>query len=258
MVGRVMDRCVFWALPGWVKAYRPRFPLHSFFYRGMEVWYVPGAPEGPTVLFCHGNSGNLRFPRARGERFLALHQAGAHLWAFDYRGYGLSEGTPSEGRVYEDAWAVHGLARHYHPEGRPFVLFGRSLGGAVATYLAAEVQQPNLLILESTFTSVPDVCACYTHRWLAGWMGCQFDSARRVASLSCPLRMLHGTADKVVPYRLGRQLFDCYPGPDKELVTVPGAGHNDLMEVSGPLYVEKLRSWLGCPGSPGAGEKYLQ
>ena len=98
MLGRFLDRSVFWALPGWVKAYRPRIPLHSFFFRGMEVWYVPGAPDGPTVLFCHGNSGNLRFPKARGERFFALHEAGAHLWAFDYRGYGLSSGKPSESK----------------------------------------------------------------------------------------------------------------------------------------------------------------
>lgn len=244
MLGRFMDRCVFWALPGWVKAYRPQIPLHSFFYRGMEVWYVPGAPDGPTVVFCHGNSGNLRFPKARGERFRALHEAGAHLWAFDYRGFGLSAGKPSERSVYEDAEAVHGLARHYHPEGMPFVLFGRSLGGAVATYLATEIQEPDLLILESTFTSVTDVCTGYTHRVFAGLMSYRFDSATRIPRLKCPLRMLHGTTDQVVPYRLGQRLFELYPGPDKEFITVPGAGHNDLPERAGPAYREVLERWL--------------
>ena len=239
-----MDRCVFWALPGWVKAYRPEIPLHSFFYRGMEVWYVPGAPDGPTVLFCHGNSGNLRFPKARGERFKALHQAGAHLWAFDYRGYGLSGGKTTERSVYEDAEAVHGLARHYHPDGLPFVLFGRSLGGAVATYLASVVQQPDLLILESTFTSVNDVASCYTNRMLAGLMSYKFDSASRVSGLRCPLRMLHGTTDHVVPYKLGRKLFEAYPVADKELITVEGAGHNDLSEIAGPAYQAALRRWF--------------
>lgn len=239
-----MDRCVFWALPGWVKAYRPEIPLHSFFYRGVEVWYVPGAPDGPTVLFCHGNSGNLRFPKARGERFKALHQAGAHLWAFDYRGYGLSGGHTTERSVYEDAEAVHGLARHYHPDGLPFVLFGRSLGGAVATYLASEVQQPDLLILESTFTSVTDVASGYTNRMLAGLMSYRFDSASRVRNLRCPLRMLHGTADQVVPYKLGKKLFEAYPMANKELIPVDGAGHNDLHEKAGLLYQASLRRWL--------------
>lgn len=240
-----MDRCVFWALPGWVKAYRPAFPLHSFFYRGMEVWYIPGQPDGPTVMFCHGNSGNLRFPRARGERFRVLHQTGAHLWAFDYRGYGLSGGKPSERSVFEDAEAVHGLARHYHPEGQPFVLFGRSLGGAVATYLATEVQQPDLMILESTFTSVADVCASYTNRPLAGLMSYSFDSASRMPRLRCPLRMLHGTSDQVVPYRLGLQLYGLYTGKDKEFLSVAGAGHNDLQEKAGPAYAHTMSRWLG-------------
>lgn len=251
MLGRFLDRSVFWALPGWVKAYHPDLPLHSFFYRGMEVWYVPGAPDGPTVLFCHGNSGNLRFPKARGARFRALHQAGAHLWAFDYRGYGLSSGQPSEAFFYQDAEAVHELARRYHPEGRPFVLFGRSLGGAVAMYLATEVQQPDLLILESTFTSAPDVCAGYTHRLLANLMTYRFDSAARMPRLEAPLRMLHGTADQVVPYGLGRQLFDLCP-TEKELFTVPGAGHNDLQEVAGAGYEATLGRWLSTGScSPG-------
>jgi pimeloyl-ACP methyl ester carboxylesterase len=217
----------------------------------MEVWYVPGTPDGPTVLFCHGNSGNLRFPKARGDRFRALHEAGAHLWAFDYRGFGLSSGKPSEQSVYEDAEAVHGLARHYHPQGTPFVLFGRSLGGAVATYLATEIEEPDLLILESTFTSVADVCTSYTHRLLASLMSYRFDSASRMPQLRAPLRMLHGTADQVVPYRLGQSLFELYSGADKEFVTVAGAGHNDLPVKAGPAYPQTLARWLSPARGPG-------
>lgn len=244
MLGSLLDRSVFWAAPGWIQGYRPRLPLHSFAYRGMEVWYVPGADDGPTVLFCHGNSGNLRFPRARGERFRTLHEAGAHLWAFDYRGFGCSSGRPSESSVYEDARAVHELARRYHPEGRPMVLFGRSLGGAVATYLATEVEQPELLILESTFTSVGDVASGYAHRWFSDRMSYRFDSASRLANLNAPLRMIHGTSDRVVPYRLGRELYGLYRGPDREFITVPGAGHNDLAARAGPAYALTLRRWL--------------
>ncbi len=245
MLGRFLDRSVFWAAPGWLRGYRLDFPLHSFFYRGVEVWYVPGADDGPTVMFCHGNSGNLRFPAARGERFRALHQAGAHLWAFDYRGFGRSPGQCSEQAVYEDAVAVHGLARRYHPEGRPFILFGRSLGGAVATYLATEVEPPDMLILESTFTSVADVATGYSHRWFADQISYRFDSAARFPRLKAPLRMIHGNADRVVPYRLGRELYRLYNGESREFITVPGAGHNDLPKLAGPAYALTLRRWLG-------------
>lgn len=247
MVGRLLDRCVFWALPGWIRAYSPELSVHSFEYRGMEVWYIPGRPDGPTVLFCHGNSGNLRFPSERGARLRALHQAGAHVWAFDYRGYGKSPGRPSESSFYRDAESVHGLARHFHPEGQRFVLFGRSLGGAVATYLATEVQTPDLLILESTFTNVPDVCTSYTWRSMGELMSYRFDSAARIHGLRSPLRMIHGTADKIVPFRLGRQLYESCATP-KEMLTVHGAGHNDVMAKAGMSYQTTLNRWLAPAG----------
>lgn len=242
-VGRLLDRCVFWALPGWMRAYSAPPGTHSFSYRGMEVWYLPGRPDGPTVLFCHGNSGNLRFPAQRGERLRALVRAGAHVWAFDYRGYGQSKGRPSEISLYNDAESVHALARYYHPEGQRFILFGRSLGGAVATYLATEVQSPDLLILESTFTNVSDVCASYTWPALSVLMSYRFDSISRICRLRAPLRMIHGTADRIVPFRLGRQLFDGCPTP-KELLTVEGAGHNDVMAKAGAAYQRNLDRWL--------------
>ena len=244
-LGRFLDRCVFWALPGWMRAYSALPETHSFSYRGMEVWYIPGRPDGPTVLFCHGNSGNLRFPAQRGERLAALVRAGAHVWAFDYRGYGRSAGRPSEISFYDDAETVHELARHYHPEGQRFVLFGRSLGGAVATYLATEVQSPDLLILESTFTNISDVCTSYTWRSLSELMSYRFDSASRICRLRAPLRMIHGTADRIVPFRLGRQLFDSCSSP-KELMTVEGAGHNNVMAKAGAAYQRNLNRWLAA------------
>lgn len=244
MLGRLTDRSVFWALPGWVSAYSLPIPHHSFRYRGMEVWYIPGADDGPTVLYCHGNSGNLRFPKARRDRFLALQQTGAHLWVFDYRGYGRSAGRPTESNVFEDALAVHGLARRFHPQGRPFVLFGRSLGGAVAIYLAAEVQEPDMLLLESTFSSAADVCEGYTSRYLANQMTYRFDSASRLPRVKCPVRMIHGTNDWVVPYHLGRRLYE-EAHSNKEFITIEGAGHNDLQQKAEGRYEKTLARWLG-------------
>lgn len=210
---------------------------------GVEVWYVPGQPEGPTVLFCHGNAGNLRFPTARRDRFLALNQAGANLWAFDYSGYGYSEGSPSEQQAYADARAVHELARYYHDANRPFVLYGRSLGGAVATYLATQVQTPDALMLESTFSSAPDVCASWSHRWVADLMTYRFDSLSRIGSLQCPLYAIHGDADRVVDHDLGARLFEACP-LGREFATIAGAGHNNLQYAAAGRYEEILARWL--------------
>ena len=244
VVGKLLDRLCFWNVPGFIKSYELPVPHETFLHNGIEVWHVPGHEDGPTVLFCHGNAGNLRFPNVRRDRFLALHECGVNLWAFDYRGYGRSEGTPTENGVYEDAVAVHQLARESHQEGRPFVLFGRSLGGAVATYLATEIQSPDLLILESTFTCVSDVVSWWSSPKVAALMNNRFDSGSRFANLTCPVRFIHGTKDGVVPYELGRKLYDGYRG-EKEFVTVMGAGHNNLQRRAEGLYEETLYRWLG-------------
>lgn len=242
-VGRILDRGCFWALPGWVRSYRFPVPLEIFFVSNLEIWFIPGKGDGPTVLFCHGNSGNLRFPPARRNRLMAIHETGADLWVFDYRGYGRSAGSVSEAGLYEDARIVHSAARAAHRPERPFLIFGRSLGGAVATYLATEVQTPDCLILESTFTSAPEVCAGWVGPRLADCMTYRFDSLSRIERLSCPLRMIHGGWDRVVPHRLGRKLYERFSGP-KEFVTVAKAGHNNLQQVAGGLYEKVLDRWI--------------
>lgn len=243
LLGPVLDRLTFWNMPSFVKTYELPVPHTSIHHQGIEIWYIPGREKGPTVVFCHGNAGNLRFPKVRRDRFLAIHQTGANLWAFDYRGYGYSQGTPSEKACYEDAAAVHQMARQAHHPGSPFILFGRSLGGAVATYLATEVQCPDLLILESTFTSAPAVVASWSHPSIAGFMNNRFDSLKRFSDLQCPLRMIHGTKDFIVPYKLGRRLYQSC-GREKEFVSVVGAGHNNLQAWSKGLYEETLYRWL--------------
>ena len=243
-LGPMLDRMSFWNIPSFIKSYELPVPHESFLHEGLEIWRVPGKVDAPTVLFCHGNAGHLRFPNARRNRLLALHGAGVNLWAFDYRGYGRSQAlTPTETRVYEDARAVHSLVRSLHDPEKPLALFGRSLGGAVATYLATEVETPDLLILESTFTSAPDVCASWTNESMAKLMTYKFHSLERIPQLRCPLFMVHGTEDRVVSYRLGRQLFEACPSA-REFVSVAGAGHNNLQAVAKGLYEETLARWL--------------
>lgn len=248
-LGRILDRLAFWNLPHPITSYRFWLEHQNYSVGNLEVWRVPSVAEKATVLFCHGNAGNLRFPLARGERLAALHHAGAALWCFDYRGYGKSAGCPSERGVYEDAEAVYRFVRtHAHPE-IPFILMGRSLGGAVATYLAAEVRRPDLLILESTFTSAPDVCAQWTGRKVANLMSYRFPSSERIGGVGCPVCFIHGTTDRVVPYRLGRKLYSLSPSAC-EFMTVEGAGHNNLHRVAGSKYKETLSRWLQLPESP--------
>ena len=243
MIGPLLDRFCFWNLPSFFKSYELPAPHEVIREGGLEIWYVPGKPDGPTVLFCHGNAGNLRFPNARRDRLMAIHQTGANLWAFDYRGFGRSQGRPSESGVYEDALLVHGLARERHRAGNPFILYGRSLGGAVATYLATELEPPDRLVLESTFTSAVDVCAGWVGQDLAQTMSYRFNSSKRIEHLKCPLYMMHGRSDRVVRYALGRKLYERYKGP-KEFVSVVGAGHNNLQKAARGLYEETLQRWL--------------
>lgn len=248
-LGQMFDRMTFWNMPSFVKSYELGVYHLTMIIEGVEVWYIPGRSDGPTVLFCHGNAGNLRFPNVRRDRLMAIHETGAHLWAFDYSGYGASEGTPSEESVYANARTVHRLAHRYHnPESR-FVLFGRSLGGAVATYLATEVEKPDLLILESTFTSVADVAASWSHPRVAGAMTYEFNSAERMARLRCPLKMIHGTADRIVPYSLGEKLYECCP-THKEWLSVAGAGHNNVQQKAAGGYETALHSWLNPDKEP--------
>ena len=136
------------------------------------------------------------------------------------------------------------MARDHHDESRPFVLFGRSLGGAVATYLATEVQCPDSLILESTFTCVRDVVGARTGPRLAETMSYRFDSLERIPRLECPLYMIHGTHDRLVPYVLGKRLWEACP-VGREFISVWKAGHNDLQQTAGGLYEETLARWLG-------------
>lgn len=243
-VAPLLDRLVFWNIPGWMKADDSAVPYRALTHDGLEIWHLPGRPDGPTVLFCHGNSGHLRFPRARMERLIALNQTGANLWAFDYRGYGKSVScVPTEARVYQDATTVYALAQEHHSPENDFVIYGRSLGGAVATHLALELGQPDKLILESTFTSAPDVCARYAGRKIAERMNYRFDNRSRVSKLSCPIYMVHGTYDLVVPYRMGRELWRTL-SDGREFLTVPRAGHNNLQQIGGDLYLDALHRWL--------------
>lgn len=206
--------------------------LHAFFLP------APGATR--ALLFLHGNAGNAshRLPNAA-----LLARLGTHVLLPDYRGYGLSEGTPSEAGVYADARA--GLAHLLGPRGIAedrTVVFGRSLGGAVAVDLARDRNLAGV-ILESTFTSAADVARGTIAGPLAPLLRDVLASDAKISRLRAPLLFFHGDRDEIVDYRLGRALFEAAPGP-KAFETIRGAGHNDTIEVGGRPYFERIRRFL--------------
>ena len=210
----------------------------------VHAYWLPAPGATRALLFLHGNAGNAshRLPNAD-----ALRRLGTHVLLADYRGYGKSEGSPSEVGVYADARAAlaHVTGARGVPEAR-VVLFGRSLGGAVAVELA---QGRGLagVVLESTFTSLADMAGAL--KPLAFLVGRPVDSAARIGAVRAPLLFFHGDADRIVPWALGRRLFELAPEP-KAFETLRGAGHNDTVEVGGRAYLERIGRFLDGAAPP--------
>ena len=187
------------------------------------AWHVPPREQQPVVIYFHGNGASLRW---RVDRFRALIADGSGLVALSYRGYGGSSGRPTEAGLINDALAAYDFARgRYQPQ--RIVLWGESLGSAVAVALAAE-HPVGHVILQSPFTSALDIA---THRYwfvpVRMLMKDQFRSDLRIGKITAPVLVLHGDRDTVVPIRLGERLFDMINAP-KRFVRFPGIGHNDL------------------------------
>ncbi len=206
----------------------------------LHAFFLPAQGASRALLFLHGNAGNAshRLPNAA-----ELVRLGVHVLLLDYRGYGLSEGSPTEDGVYADARA--GLAYLVEVRGIPqerIVLFGRSLGGAVAVDLARGRTLAGV-ILESTFSSGADVA-----RQLIGPLGPivargRFESSKKIVELRSPLLFFHGDRDEVIDFELGRRLFEEAPEP-KTFEVIPGAGHNDTTQVGGRPYFARIASFL--------------
>jgi fermentation-respiration switch protein FrsA (DUF1100 family) len=191
----------------------------------LHGWYVPHEQARATVLYCHGNGGNVA---CWADAARTLHdRVGASVMLFDYRGYGRSEGKPSEPGVLADARAARAwLAQREGIAENQIVLMGRSLGGAVAVDLAA-ADGARALVLESTFTSIPDVAqTMFPLLPVHLLMQTQFNSAKKIANYHGPLLQSHGTADRLIPYSIGARLFHAANEP-KLIFTIPGGDHND-------------------------------
>jgi len=208
----------------------------------LHGWYVPREKPCAVILFCHGNAGNISH-RADLLRILNR-RLGATVLIFDYRGYGRSQGKPSEPGVYADARAARAwLAEHAGVAETDIVLLGESLGGAVAVDLAA-ADGARALVLQSTFTSAPDVAArafpWLPVRWL---MHTRLDSLGKIARYRGPLLQSHGDADTIIPFQFGQRLYEAATAASepKRFIPLPGADHNDPLP---PFYFEALEKFL--------------
>ena len=207
----------------------------------LHAWYVPAEGEAiGAALFCHGNAGNISH---RVDTIRVLHELGLNVLIFDYRGYGRSEGRPTEKGVYLDAEA----AWRYLTEqlGQPperIVLHGRSLGGSVAAHLARD-HKPAALVVESTFYDITELGA-ELYPWLpVRWISrLKFKTADYVAAATCPVMVIHSRNDDLIPIHHGRKVFDAAPEP-KRFLEIRG-GHNDGFYLSRSTYVPALREFL--------------
>lgn len=215
----------------------------------LHGWWIPASrsPALAHVLHFHGNAGNIagRIDEAR-----LLAETGLDVFLFDYRGYGRSSGEASEEGTYRDARAAReALLRQPGVEEGRIVYLGESLGGAVALALALE-SPPRGIILRSTFTSIRHMARLHYPVVPAFLVPDAYPSLARIGGLKCPLLVVHGDRDDIVPLSHAEALFAAAPEP-KQLRRVAGSGHNDLVFVAGKAYAELVAAWVRDLGPPG-------
>lgn len=221
----------------------------------LHGWFARADTPIATLVMSHGNAGNIshRLPVIK-----ALRDLGFNVFMFDYRGYGRSEGSPNEEGVYRDGRAAFDyVARRTDVDSTSIILFGTSLGGAVAVDVATHRPAAGL-ILESTFSSAKDVArVAYPFLPAQFVLRTKFSSDEKIRTIRIPSLFLHGDRDSIIPISLGRRLFEAANEP-KKFYVVSSADHNDIFWVGGSAYLQQIRVFaLGIlrtapqPKSPG-------
>lgn len=218
-------------------------------------WWYPAVGSGvesggrasphsssPAVLFLHGNAGDISDRTGLAEGLLAQ---GLSVFLLEYRGYGGSDGSPSEEGLHLDALAGYDFLLAQVGSADDVVIFGRSMGGAVAARLGAE-RSPGAVILEAAFESL-EAMGRSIYPFLPGFLfrrlRGRFDTLSRVPEIECPVLIVHGSEDEIVPLAMGRTLYQA-SGGNGEWMQVEGAGHNDVFWVGGGEYFQRLAAFV--------------
>ena len=205
----------------------------------ISTWYVPHPQAEKTILFFHGNGGNISH---RGDSIYIFHKLKFNVLIIDYPGYGDSDGSPSESGLYQSAdaaWQYLISDKKVKPEN--ITIFGRSLGGAVAVDLASRVKAGGL-ILESTFSSARDFVDIAFARWSGLiYLRYKFDSLSKVKRITSPVLVIHSPDDEIIPFELGQRLFENIES-EKAFLEIRG-GHNDGFMQSISSYMPAIRTF---------------
>lgn len=212
----------------------------------LHAWYVPSQAARATLLFFHGNAGNISH---RMDSIEIFHRLGLAVLIIDYRGYGQSQGRPSELGTREDARAAwRWLIDEAQREPSDIVLFGRSLGAAVAAELASEVD-PAAVILESSFRSVPAIAAdVYPFIPARRLARLSYATEEAVPMINAPILVIHSQDDEIIPYNHGLAVYDAAEQP-KQMLTIRGSHNTGFLE-SGEHYTRGIDEFLRSMKSP--------
>tara|TARA_Y100001949_G_scaffold113268_1_gene96081 strand:+ start:20004 stop:20951 length:948 start_codon:yes stop_codon:yes gene_type:complete len=225
--------------------------------QNIHAWWWPAEQaDAPAILYLHGSRWNLTGHLFRLEQIRSL---GFSVLAIDYRGFGQSLGElPSEATVYEDARIAWDHLKTLQPDAGKRLIYGHSLGGAVAVDLAAELgreaqrrdkaPEARALIVESTFTNLADIATEVADTsWPIRWLVSQkFDSLEKIDQVGMPLLLVHGTEDQYVPARFSEALYAAARNP-KQLLLIEGGNHNNAMRVGRRAYADAIRELLATP-----------
>jgi len=217
----------------------------------MHAWWIPAGPRessqmgSRTLIYSHGNGGDMS---ANAEHACRLRNLGLNVLLYDYRGYGNSSNEqPTEDTVFADseaAWKY--LAKRDVPPAK-IIIYGHSLGGAVAVEMAKKHPDANALVVESSFTSIHDMADLsgnFRIFPLTLILNQRLDSLAKIREIQMPSLFIHGTADRVVPPEMGRQLYEASGARRKELFLVKNAGHENCAAMAGDAYQQKVSKFL--------------
>jgi hypothetical protein len=204
----------------------------------LNGWFIPFKDSEYTILFCHGNAGNITH---RIEKLKFFNDLGCSVFIFDYRGYGKSQGRPSERGLYKDAEAAYRYLLSRGINSNQLIGYGESIGGAVIVDLASK-EEMKAIILDSTLTSVKDMIK-YAYPFVPYWLfSSRFDSEAKIKSIKIHKLIIHSLNDEIVPFQLGKKLYEVSPEP-KDFLQIQG-GHNSNFYESEELLRKKIGDFI--------------